>query len=420
MAGQVILKKKARPVVPRLNHVVATCPGGAERALEREMDALGFRDLVIETGAVRGTTTEDATVVDANVALRTASRVLVPVTRFSANDFDEVYRGIAEIPWEALLPAERSFAISAGSRMDALRDHRFLAMRVKDGIVDRQRYGGPGGGPGRGTAPRSSVNRDNPDLPVVVFAADGYVELSFDSSGRPLHERGYRTERGEAPLRETVAALMAMQALGSGLPAGGVILDPFCGSGTIAIETALLASRRIPGAIGRRYSWERWSWLEQAIPGIGRRRSEVVQHYGRHEGPPGFSIIASDHDASLVSVARRNAERAGVSNRIAFRSDDMQVVLKDVLSHSSVSHPVVIVSNPPYGERLKPEDLRGLYRQLGDTLKHSAAGAVLWLILSESAPYRELGLAPDRRDRVFNGGLAAQLCRYAIRGRSTR
>jgi 23S rRNA G2445 N2-methylase RlmL len=391
--GRVILKKRPKPAQVLSGEIVATCPGGAESVLAGELSALGFKDVRIETGAVRATRTETAGIATANRSLRTAARVLIPLGRFPATDFDSVYRNVSEIPWELVLPTDRTFAITATTRSETLKDHRFLAMRTKDAIVDRQRTTNNG--------VRSSVDRNDPDVPVVIYANDKEVEVSLDSSGRPLHERGYRTERGEAPLRETVAAMMLLTA---GWPDHAVLVDPFCGSGTIAIEAALISRGILPGDVGRPYVYQRWSWLEDVAESVADVAQSPVDSAGHQR------IVAADVDPEVVEIARRNARRAGVEEDIEFFVSDAVETVRHVSRETGV-----IVTNPPYGRRLQPEDTAQLYRGLGDALRRELVGWQVWMLLGEPAPVRTLGLTPDRKMPVFNGGLSAQLCHYRVR-----
>jgi putative N6-adenine-specific DNA methylase len=410
MAGRVILKKKPSTAAVLGDALLATCPGGSEAELAREMGIEGFRGVTTETGAVRASRTPGAGIREANRRLRTASRILIPLLRFPASDYDEVYRRVKALPWGSLLPIDKTFSISATSRSEPLRDHRFLAMRTKDAMVDRQREENGG--------KRSSVDRDDPDLGVVVFAGGEEVEISIDSSGTPLHERGYRTESGDAPLRETVAAMIILTALRR---EHEVILDPFCGSGTLAIEAAMIVAEKPPGSLGRHYAWERWDWLQSALSQTGGTDggsgSDAHTASGPRERIAGRSrtgapkIIAADSDPEMVAIARRNAARAGVSDLIEFHVSDV----RDSLAAVARRRTGLLVTNPPYGRRLNPPELERLYGEFGLGMKRAIGGWDAWIILGEGAPYQSLGLAPDRKVQVFNGGMPAQLCHYQLR-----
>jgi 23S rRNA G2445 N2-methylase RlmL len=359
MSGRVILKKRARPAVSIPPEVLVTCPGGAEHALAGELERLGFDEPRIESAAVRAGTNPSAGAARANFQLRTASRVLIPLLRSNASTFDEVYAAVVALPWEAILPADRTFAITATTRSTEMANHRYVAMRVKDGIVDRQR---------RVLGRRSSVDRNDPDLSVVVFLQDGDLQVSLDSSGAPLHERGYRVEAVDAPLRETTAGFL-LETVGASF---GYLLDPFCGSGTIAIEAALAADGRGPGTLGRAFAWQRWDWLRDSVPHL--ESSGETGPSRRHD----VRIVASDGDPGAVEIARRNARRAGVDDRITFRVQDAADSIAASASEVTGAREAVVVTNPPYGERLDPPELEAIYRRFAQAAKRHAPGWTLW------------------------------------------
>ncbi len=397
MQPKVVLKKAERTVpagIEGTTVLLATCAGGMEQLLERELASLHHPVVERRRGALyfRGTL---ADLLPLNRALRTASRLLLPLTEVRTQDYTALYRALLEIPWEEIVPVDATFAISASSRSRELRDHRFLAMRVKDAIVDRQRD--------RRNGRRASVDRDTPQLMIVVHAESTGVSLSLDASGEPLHERGYRTEAGEAPLRETLAAAMVMTALeGTGVRA---IVDPFCGSGTIPIEAALIVSGRLPGELGRRYACSRWPWLR-------RSASTPTSHPEKDSGSTGGMprIIASDRDAAMVELARRNARRAGVEALITFAvspAAELPVLLERELGRDYDGSLTRVVTNPPWGERLQPDDLEEIFRDFGTALRGISSPA--WVLCTENAPVDRLGIQPRHRTPLYNGGLKCSL-----------
>lgn len=394
MPGQVILHKRTARR-PDCTEAIVTCAGGAEGLVADELAELGMGGIRRERGAVRCRLDGCADLALLNRELRTASRVLLPLLAQEVEDFDGVYRAVSGLPWDRLITPASSFAISATSRSSRMPDHRYLAMRCKDAIVDVQRRGHGG--------ERSSVDRRQPDVPVVVFLDDQRLEVSLDTSGAPLHERGYRTEAGDAPLRETLAAAMLLRA---GWPGPRALVDPFCGSGTIAIEAALMALGRIPGDVRRRWAWQRWEWMADARgAGAGRRPPAGA--------PP--VILASDADPGMVDIARRNAKRAGVADAIRFSVADAAERLTGMRERGGL-----IVSNPPYGSRLNPADLEQTYVETGRAMRELGSEWEAWLLLGPDAPARAFGLAPDRREAMFNGGTAVEFCHYHIRGRRKR
>ncbi|WP_018526069.1 THUMP domain-containing class I SAM-dependent RNA methyltransferase [Alkalispirochaeta alkalica] len=407
MQRKVILKKKSRPDpgqgLPETSVLVATCAGGMEQLLVREVESLGFSGRVQGAGAVEiGGSLGDAHLLCRS--LRTASRLLVPLESFQVGSYDDLYRRMRSVPWERVLPPSATFAITASTRSEVLGDHRYLAMRLKDAILDRQREVFQG--------TRSSVDRKNPDVPVVIFVdSRGHGAVSLDAAGSPLHERGYRREAGEAPLRETVAAAMLLEA---GDPA--VVIDPFCGSGTIAIEAALLSAELPPQGPSRSFAMERWPGVVPPAPSL--RSSAVV-------GPP--RIFAADLDDSLVETARRNARRAGMEPRISFSSGDVRQTLPEMISRardvlrglprerSRQEAEIAVVTNPPYGERLNPADLALLYSDMGKLLRQHLQGCSVWILCSEPKLIRRTGLNILGRTPLYNGGIACELYRFRIR-----
>ncbi|SIQ63089.1 putative N6-adenine-specific DNA methylase [Alkalispirochaeta americana] len=409
MQRKVILKKKSSPAgksgMPGTSRLVATCAGGMEPILLREVQSLGFSCQLQGAGAVD----IDASLQEAHLlcrSLRTASRLLLPLDRFHVRSYDDLYRQMSSCPWETIVPLEATFAITASTRSEVLGDHRFLAMRLKDAIVDRQRRENQGR--------RSSVDRKTPDVPVVLFVdAQGYASVSLDAAGSPLHERGYRREAGDAPLRETVAAAMLLEA---GSPR--VMVDPFCGSGTIAIESALLSAGLPPHGPSRHFALEGW-------PGVDPPRIPP----GSSLSPGRPSIFAADLDSSLVEIARRNARRAGMEPRISFRSGDVRQTLPEMIlqareslgdsprgrSRINEKGEIALVTNPPYGERLNPADLGVLYSDLGKILRQHLQGCSAWILCSEPKLIRRTGLNILGRRPLYNGGIACELYHFEIR-----
>jgi len=431
VSGKVILKKKPASrastyATPPVETIIVTCPGGAERVLAGEMERLGAVETTIENGAVRGKGGEDLIPV-LNEQLRTGSRVLLPLKRFDVETYDDVYEAAREIPWHTYLHPEDTFVIDGVSRSDTLRDHRFLAMRLKDAIVDEQREHFNGR--------RSSVSKEGADLIVRITAIDRTVEIAIDSTGDPLHLRGYRTEAGEAPVRETVAAMMLLDAeFRRDDPR--VFLDPFCGSGTIVIEAALISSGRGPGTLGREFAWRRWPWnrsgtrapadhhdnpRRQTTRGaVSARGVDTITGNAPRRGG-GLRIVGTDSDPDVIEIARRNAKRAGVSDLVEFFVADVRKSIAENAGRGARygGSAGLIVTNPPYGVRLQPEELSSLYSDLGTALR-DASGWTAIVLAAETAPVREIGLSAATRRRVFNGALPCRAYRYEIFGRRER
>lgn len=372
----------------RLWPVTATCTRGLEEVLRAEIAALGFPDATHGRGVVT-LRAGMRDLVRLNLWLRTAMRVLLTLRQGPARGRDELYGLAASVPWEEWLDARSSFAVEVAGPAPGF-DHRgFAALVVKDALVDRlrDRLGN-----------RPDVDRDDPDVRVHVHLGNDGATLSLDSSGQPLSHRGWRPMGGPAPLSESLAAGMLLLA---GYDGSQPFLDPMCGTGTLAIEAALIATGRAPGAC-RALALERWRLPGASVLAAERARaSESV----RDAAAP---VMAGDCDERAVAAARRNARAAGVSGVV-------RVAHRDVRDLEVPGRGTVIVTNPPYGQRLGVgEDLESLYRDLGSALKRRAPGCVAWILTGAPSLARLIGLRPQRRVVLFNGPIECRLLRFDL------
>lgn len=375
--------------------LIATCAGGLESVLEKEITERGWQVVGGSSGAVRFTGS-GSLLAEANIVLRTASRILVPVTTGRARNYDELYQLASRIDWHRLTPPAFSIGVTVISSDRALSDVRFAALRVKDAIVDVQR---------QRTGKRSRVERRLPTFGVVVHVSDGSVEISLDSTGRPLHVRGYRTEAGTAPLRETVAAGLVLLC---GWDRRSPLLDPFCGSGTILIEAALISAGIHAGIQRDDFSFLRW-------PGADRAAFDQIRAALRSEGhrqqdgtpvhPP--LICGADTDPQVVDVALRNAERAGVREFVTIERGDF-------FAERAGGPGGILLTNPPYGERMELEDATAFYRSLGDHLKQNYKGSTAWILSANRGAMKHIGLRTSAKIPLFNGGLESRLYRIDL------
>ena len=372
---------------PGREGLIATCGGGAEAALEQELSALGMEIEQRSSGVVRFRGAERE-MVDANLLLRCASRILIPIETGRAGGYDGLYRLACRPAWHRIIPPTLSVSVSAVTRDRVIGDNRLAALKVKDAIVDSQRRAGK----------RSNIDRRHAAAPVTVFVADDVATISLDSSGDPLHERGYRTEAGETPLRETVAATMLRTA---GWDGSVPLVDPFCGSGTIPIEAAMIAAGIPPGSVRRRFAFESWPWI---TPNVADDRRLAL---AGSRCVPSVPIIARDRDPAMIAIARRNARRAGVEQMITFE-------VADALVAAPPAGGGLVVTNPPYGERTGIGDARELYAEFGDRLKQSYGGWEAWILTANRDALKSLGLRISSRMQLWNGGLDARLCRVSI------
>lgn len=336
---------------------------------------------------------------------RLASRVLWPLAEVPAIDGDTLRAAATELPWEAHVPPGTSFAFSVVGHSAVLRDTRHTARLLKDAVLDRARR--------RGTA-----------LPVPAPGAaalnlharlhQGRVRLSLDLAGSRLHRRGYRTGGGRAPLKENLAAGILIR---SGWPKivndGGDFLDPFCGSGTLVIEAALMAADIAPGLLRERFGFEAWPGHDaERWAGI-RAEAEARRERGLAATRP--RLRGQDADAEAIERARQNAVRAGVDGLVAFtvrRLADQP--------RAAPADRGLIATNPPYGERLgAAEPVEDLYMALGDWLRSALPGWRAAVLTGEPGLLAALGLSADRTHPLFNGALACRLGLYTLYGRST-
>lgn len=360
---------------------------GIEAITAAEVQALGVAAPQVQPGGVafRG---ESETLYRANLELRTASAVLLRIGAFRATTFDELRRRTARLDWERFLAPGAPIELRVTCRKSRLYHSGAVAERIDAAIAERL-----------GAAPAAIAAGGDaaPDAQgIVVRIERDRCQISLDSSGEPLHRRGYRGAAGKAPLRETLAAALL---LASGWDPHTPLVDPFCGSGTIAIEAALLARGLAPGR-GRRFAFEAWNSFDAACWQRLRRAAEG------NARPAAFApIIASDRDSGAIAAARENAARAGVGADIEFA----QRALSDLCAPPG---PGCVATNPPHGQRLRSgRDLRDLYARLGQVLRARCPGWRVALLSPGARLHGASGLALERLARVNQGGLRLELLR---------
>ena len=363
----------------------ATCAPGVEAILHAEARALKLARIERQVGGVRF----EGTVTDlwrANLCLRTAVRVLLRLARFEAADADALYRGVSRTDWSAWVRPEGTLVVAAQTNESRLDHSEFVEQRTKDAIVDALR--------GR-TGVRPSVDKESPDLRVHLHLFRDRATLSLDASGESLHKRGWRVHQGRSPLAETLAAALV---LASDWDRRAPLLDPFCGSGTIAIEAALLATGS-PSGSRRRFGFERW--IGHDAEGFAAFRSSLEAARIR---PGKLSILGSDLDPGQIEGARANAASAGVDGLVRFLVADARAFAP------RKGWNAWIVTNPPYGRRLgDPAEPLGLHRAFGERLREGCGGYRLALLAEKVEHVRALGLGRCERRPIVNGGLACEI-----------
>ena len=368
-----------------------TAPG-IEAITASELVALGIAPLKTEPGGVEFEATP-AQLYIANLELRTASRVIVRLAEFPARAFYELERKAGRVPWGDIVAAGAPVRFRVTARKSRLYHADAIAQRLHT-IVS----GEPGAiavGSGERESEDDALNAPDSGAQLfIVRVVRDVVTISADSSGALLHRRGYRQASGKAPLRETFAAAMLLAA---GYDGGAPLADPFCGSGTIPIEAALLARRIAPG-LDRAFAFEKWPDFDAAAWGeLKARASERV-----HPAAPA-PIVGGDRDAGAIASAEANAERAGVAGDIIFRTEAV----------SAMKPPAgagLLATNPPYGVRVgRAGDLRDLYARLGALMRERWQGWAVAILVAGPMPEREMGLPFAARWESTNGGIPIRL-----------
>lgn len=334
---------------------------------------------------------------------RFASRILLQLAQFEAQDADALYAGAHAIAWESHLNSTATLAVHATQQHGALTHTQFIAQRIKDAVVDRLR---------ERTGVRPDVRLERPDLSLHVHFKRSQVTVSIDLAGEGLHRRGYRTEGGGAPLKENLAAAILARA---GWPAlatqGGALVDPLCGSGTLLIEAALMAGDRAPG-LGRDF-FGFLGWLQHDDTLWKGLRAAAQQRWeaGRRRIP---RLYGFDSDGAAVAMAQANAQRAGVGEYIAVTRRD----LAELTRPAQITATGLVVTNPPYGERMgEQETLGALYRQLGQRLRDQFSGWRAAVFTGNPELGKHMGIKARRINKLFNGALECQLLHFEIEPR---
>ena len=369
--------------------IVAKTLAGLENVLADEIRALGAESVSVERRAVSFIGDQEM-LYKANFHLRTAIKILKPIAEFEVTKRDELYDHAKEIPWTNFLALGKSFAIDATVQSEMFVNSMFASLRVKDAIADQFR---------EATGKRPSVNSDDPDIRINVHLMNNHCTLSLDSSGESLHKRGYRIGQGEAPINEVLAAGMILL---TGWHGEKDFLDPMCGSGTLLIEAAMIAKGIPPGIYRKSFGFEKW-------PDFNEKLFEEIYN-GEYEKEFNGKIIGSDISTQDIAIARGNIKNASLSKVI-----ELQV--QDFINMNPPFENGIIITNPPYGERMKPQSISELYTSVGNTLKNKYSGFEAWIISSSEDGLKSIGLKPAKKIELFNGALACSFrCFELFRG----
>ena len=360
---------------------------GLEDVLAEELTTLQAEEVHIGRRMVsfRG---DMAMLYKANLHCRTALRILKPLSHFKADNAETVYTEAKKIEWDTYFSTEQTFAIDAVIYSESFNHSKFVAYRTKDAIVDyfNEKY-----------QKRPSVRINNPDMYIHIHISHHDCSISLDSSGESLHKRGYRVEQVDAPLNESLAAGMILK---TGWRGASDFVDPMCGSGTLLIEAAMIAMSIPPGLYRKEYAFERWTDFDREL-------FETICRDESGEREFAFKCYGSDISPKAIDKARKNIENAGLSRYIELKVLPFQ-------KYTKAPNQGILVTNPPYGERISADDIMNLYAMIGERLKHAFTGYQAWILSYKDECFDKIGLRPNQKMKLMNGRLECEYRCYEL------
>lgn len=360
---------------------------GLEDILAQELVELGANN--VEKGRRMVAFTGDkALMYRANFALRTAIRILKPIKHFRAKSADQVYDHIKEIDWSKYIGDGKTFSVDSVVYSEEFSNSRFVTYKVKDAIVDQFR---------ERTGKRPNISVADADIRLNIHISEDKATVSLDSSGDSLHRRGYRQEAVEAPLNEVLAAGMILM---TGWKGETDFIDPMCGSGTLAIEAALIARNIAPGVFRKKYAFEKWHDFDAAL-------FDEIYNDDSREREFEHHVYGYDIDYLAVNMSKANVKAAGLSADITIEQQDF----KDFKGHDGKA---ILVTNPPYGERISTPNLLETYKMIGERLKHAFKEGEAWILSYREECFQQIGLKPSVKIPLYNGSLECEYRKYSI------
>lgn len=361
---------------------------GLEKVLSQELISLGAGEVQTVNRAVlfKG---DINLLYRVNYCVRTALSVLMPVAEFRIRSKDDLYKGGAKIEWERYMDPDDTFSIVPVINSPHFGHSGYAGLILKDAIADSFR---------NKTGRRPSVDTDNPRILINLHISNDLVTISLDSSVVPLFKRGYRQEQSIAPLNEVLAAGIILL---SEWNASAALTDPMCGSGTIPVEAGLLACKIPPGKFRKFFGFQRWKDFDE------EQFEKIKLECDSQIVPSPVKIFGSDISEQTIQYAKANVSSAGLSDVVSLACSDF----KDL---KSIDNGGFVFLNPPYGQRIQPDEIDRLYGMIGTTLKHNFPGSTAWLITSNKESLRHVGLKPKQKYTLFNGALECILLRYEM------
>lgn len=364
---------------------------GLEEVLSAELQRLGARDIEVHNRAV-SFTGDKGFMYKANICLRTALRVLVPIKTFIVQNEQDLYQLIQDINWEDYMDVSDTLAIDTVLNSELFTHSQYISQKAKDAIVDqfRTKHG-----------IRPSVDLEKPTLRIHLHIFKDTCTVALDSSGESLHKRGYRDKTNLAPLNEVLAAGMVLL---SGWDKRKTFVDPMCGSGTILIEAALIANNIPPGYFREQYGFENWKkFLPFDEELYGKIFDAAIDKITNHNQ----QILGGELSPNVAKKAKGNVKEAKVD-------DVVSIKISDIKDFEAPTGGGIVIINPPYGERMVKDNITELYKMIGDTFKKNFTGYDCWILTSNTEALKHVGLRPSRRITLFNGQLECKFVKYEM------
>jgi Predicted N6-adenine-specific DNA methylase len=367
--------------------LVAKTFKGLENVLAGELTALGAKDVKALNRAV-SFVGDNAMMYKANLWLRTALKILKPIKEFKARNEVELYKGIAEIDWEEYFGVDDTLSISTVVVSPYFNHSQFVALKAKDAIVDqfRSKFN-----------KRPSIDTENPTILLNIHLTEDDCSVSIDSSGESLHKRGYRLNSTIAPINEVLAAGMIML---TGWDGNSNFLDPMCGSGTLPIEAALIAYNIPPGIFRKEFGFEKWKDFDADL-------FESIYNDDENSREFKHAIVGADISAGAIRIASENVKNAFLTNKI-------ELMVKSFESSIPSDEVGLVIMNPPYGERIKKNNIQEFYQSIGNVLKRNFAGFDVWILSGNKDALEYIGLHPSKKITLYNGAIECKFQKFTI------
>lgn len=364
---------------------------GLEDVLADELKQIGARDIVKLNRAVSFRGSKE-TMYRANLELRTALRIYKPIHKFRVRNENELYKRTKEFDWEAFLNKDTTIAIDSTVNSTNFNHANYVALKVKDAIVDKIRAK---------LGARPNVDTENPDYRIHVHISREDCTLSLDSSGNSLHKRGYRISQIHAPMNEVLAAGLIML---SGWDAQSNFVDPMCGSGTLIMEAATFAYNIAPNFLIKHFGFMNWGDMDIEL------WNKIKNDAKKREREFGYKIYGLDESPKAIKITKENIKNSGLDWKVLIKLRKFERIRESDIEGNTG----VVIINPPYGERLRDDDIIDLYGKIGDSLKQVFVGYNAWVISSNKEAMKHIGLKASRRLTLFNGSLECKFHKFEI------